>query len=99
MELDAHQSAIAHELGKVVVGAVLDLFLEDTQRHGLLNHIIVIGDVALVDAALERLRRVISTIQSQQRVDLEQCQLAAGTARETGCDGRLTLRRDTDRWP
>ena len=62
MEMDAHQSAIAHELGKVVVGAVLDLLLEDTQRHGLLDHIIVIGDVALVDTALERLRRVISTI-------------------------------------
>lgn len=57
-----YQSAVTHELGELGVGPVLDLLLEDAERHGVLDHVIVVGDVALVDAPLERPRGVMAAM-------------------------------------
>lgn len=56
-----YQGAVAHELAEVLILALVDLLLQDTQSHRLLDDIIIIGNIALIDTALEESRGIMAT--------------------------------------
>lgn len=88
----SYQGAIANELGKLLVLSLVDARFQNAQRHGLLDDLIVIGDVALVDTAVKQSGRVMTTAQflvSQSRFGAERFSL----------NRRLTLLHDSHRSP
>lgn len=56
-----NEGEIAHEFGEVLVFFLRHLRFDGAQGHGLLDDVVVVGYRALVDLALEELRRVVAT--------------------------------------
>lgn len=48
-----YKGAVAYEFRKPLVFFLVDFLLQDAESHWLLDDIIIIGNIALVDAALE----------------------------------------------
>ena len=59
----SYQGAIANKFGKVLVFPFVDARFQNTQGHRLLDDIVVVGNIALVDTAMEQSRRVMTTAQ------------------------------------
>ena len=57
----SYQGAIANKLGKMLVFTLVDLLFQDTEGHWFLDNIVVVGDQAFVDAALEQSRGIMTT--------------------------------------
>lgn len=57
----SYQSAISHEIRELHIFSLVDLLLENTESHWLLDNVIIIGDIALVDTAMEQSRGVMAT--------------------------------------
>lgn len=57
----SYQGAVANKLGKVLVFTLVDLLFQDTESHWFLDNIVVVGDQAFVDAALEQSRGIMTT--------------------------------------
>lgn len=58
-----YQGAIANKFGKVLVFPFVDARFQNTQGHRLLDDVVVVGNIALVDTAMEQSRRVVATAQ------------------------------------
>lgn len=62
----SYQNTVAHKIPKLLVFAFVDFLFQNTQGHRLLDYVVVIGDDALVHAALEQSRRVVTTTAQTQ---------------------------------
>lgn len=61
MTFDPYQCAISYEIRELLVLPLVDLGLKNTKCHWLLDNIVVIGDIALIDTAMEQFRRIMTT--------------------------------------
>ena len=94
--VDRYQSAVSHKFGKLFVLAFIDLCLQDTKRHGFLDDLIIIGDIALVDTAMEQSRWVVSTAHKVRLAWTKQSRIGLGT-RDTRDKGLLFFPNLIDR--
>lgn len=60
-EYVAYQGKIAHEIRNLLVFSLVDPRFDNAESHWLLNNIIVVGDNALVDTAVEQSRGIMAT--------------------------------------
>ena len=61
----AYQGKIADKISDLLVFPLVNSRLDDAHRHWLLDNIVVVRDEALVDAAMEKSRGVITTTTAQ----------------------------------
>lgn len=57
----AYQGKIAHEIRNLLVFSLVDPRFDNAEGHWLLDNIVVVGDNALVDTAVEQSRGVMTT--------------------------------------
>jgi hypothetical protein len=56
-----YQCAISDEGREMLVLALVDLLFQDTQRHRLLDDVVIVGDIPLVYTSLEKSGRIVAT--------------------------------------
>lgn len=61
----AYQGKIAHEISDLLVFPLVDSLLDNTERHWLLDDIVIVGNNAFVDTAMEQSRGVMTTTTAQ----------------------------------
>lgn len=54
-----YQRAISDKLFKFGIFPLVDLLLQDTERHRFFDDIVVIGYISFIDTAVEKSRRII----------------------------------------
>lgn len=87
----AYQGKIAHEIRNLLVFSLVNPRFDNTESHWLFDNIIVVGDNALVDTAVEQSRGVMTTVTAQ--LAGQSTQLSTTSIRE------LTPARENRRWP
>ena len=56
-----YQSTVSHEQREFRIFSLVDLLLQNAESHWLFNNIVIVRDIALINAALEKFGRIMAT--------------------------------------